>query len=516
MPIEINDNGEVVTQTQGEILTEVNDTFVNGNDDGIEGFGSDFQLTDADFTYRQNAIFAQREALLQSAVAGSISALNLDNATGRGLDIIGTLLENKRQPATRSKINVLLRGTPGIDVGDKRVQYRLTEDFWRTPAGAVIGDNGTLATTLTADSTGPLFAAANASTEWVIVDVVTGWVSVESTADAQRGTDRELDPAYRARLQNDNSGGDATQPAVKKEVRETQGVISASFKFNDSPVASEGVPAWHLEAVVNGGSDLDVATTIYNVKVGTTPTFGNTTVNVTDPSDGEVVPINFSRIVNKQVKASLVLQRSTDTELPLDAEQLAIAAVANRINTNGAGIDVDPGDLLSVAALALPPGSVLPDGALSTCTVAFKGGAGQTTPLTITRREEAFTVARDQAAKVTGTAQPTYNLTAGEALALSINAGALFTLVVNLIDFADLSAATMTEIVAAFGAQAPEGLIVGTESGALVLSTVATGPDSSIAVGPTSSASLLAELGLVVGTESGAGSDIAVSFVGPI
>jgi hypothetical protein len=267
--------------------------------------------------------------------------------------------------------------------------------------------------------------------------------------------------------------------------------------------------------VIEGGTDIDAATTLYNVVGGTDLTFGNTEVPVTDPEDGEVTAIFFSRVVNRQVTANVVYQRSADSPLPLDAVATATNAIANRINTNGTGIDVDPGDLLAAGALALPPGTVLTDDPASVATVAFKGVAGQTTPLSITPRENAFTVAQDQVASVLGTTSGPFNLTAGEALAMTINAGALFTLTVNVIDYADISAATITEVVAAFVSQAPVGLVVGSQLAALAFSTAAKGSTANISIGPTSSPGLLAALGLVVASTNGTKSDVLVSFVGP-
>lgn len=506
MPIEL-DNGAVLVQTQDQILAELNQAF-------SDTFGGDFDLSDASFTYRQNAIWANREAALQSLIAATITSQDIERATGRQLDYIGSLLAAPRKGPTRSTIPATLYGNPGTNVGDRRVRYVLTGDLWRTPIGATIGDDGTVAVTLTSDDTGPIFATAQASTGWVIVDVLTGWARLETTADAERGRTREEDPEYRARLLLARSAVAGTEPAVRAAIAGIDGVTAYSYENNRSPVISaSGVLPWHAEAVITGGTDQAIADTLYATYGDTTGFFGNTSFTVYDPTDNTPTVVKWSRITNYQVQADLVLQLAGDTPLPEGAADTIIAAVANRINTNGAGIDVDPGDLLAVAALSLPPGCVEPDD--STCEVAFKGGTFQTTPLVITHRENAFTSTLPSPATVTGTQVAPFDLTDGTSLVMEINDGPSFFLTVNVADYAVISAATITEVVEAFASQAPDGLIVGSSGGALTFTTEDTGEDASVSIGLSSSLALLAALGFSVGTSTGTEPDITIAFTGP-
>jgi hypothetical protein len=494
-------------QTQGEILDETNAAFAGA-------FGADFELSDASFTYRQNALLATREAALQSLIASAFTALDIEHGVGRQLDFAGSLLKAPRKSATRSTIAVTLYGAPGKNVGDKRVKYNLTGDLWRTPVGATIEPNGSVAVTLTSEATGLIFAAAQASTAWSIVDVTTGFARLESTADAQRGRLREEDPEYRARLLLTRSASKGTEPAVRAALANTAGVTAFSYDNNRTPnTNANGVPAWHAEAVMTGGTDLACATTVYNYYGATTGYYGNTTVDVTDPTDGTVTPVSFSRVVNYQITGAFTLQLSGDTPLGIDGEARAIAAIANRINTNGQGIDVDPGDLIAAAAMALPPGTIEPDD--SSGTVAIKGGTPQATPLVMTLRDNAYTITVPQAAAVTGTEIAPFNLTDGDNLDIAIGDGALVSVLINTADYAAVSAATITELIDAFTAQLPDTVIVGSANGAVVLTSVDTGTDALITISPTSAAGLLTVLGLTAGSYSGTGPDIVVTFTGP-
>ena len=506
MPISLND-GAAVIQTQDQILAETNAAFTST-------FGADFNLSDDSFTYRQNALLANREAALQSLIASAISAADIEHAIGRQLDYIGSLLGAPRKAATRSTIPVTLYGTPGKAVGDKRVKYTLTGDQWRTPLGTTIGVNGSAVVTLSSESTGAIFATAQSTNAWTIVDVTDGFTSLESTADAQRGRARELDPAYRVRLESVRSATGGTEPAARAAISNIEGLASFSYEVNRTAVTSaSGVPAGHAETVASGATDAAIADTLYNVYGGTTGFFGNTEYAVTDPTDGTTTTVKFSRITEYQVTAALVIQLAGDTPLPIGAEATAIAAVANRINTNGPGIDVDPGDLLAVASLSLLPGVGEPDD--STCTVSFKGGATSVNPLVLTKRENAFCVTVNQPAEIQGTIAGPFNLTAGTNLDVTVGDGALVSFVIDVNDYVTISAATITELVAALSSDAPADLLIGSSNGILVLTSVDTGIAATIVINGTSDAGLLTTLGLVAGSYIGTPSDITVSFVGP-
>lgn len=506
MPISLND-GAVVIQTQDQILAETNAAFA-------ATFGADFTLTDDSFTYRQNALLANREAALQSLIASAISAADIEHAVGRQLDYIGSLLGAPRKAATRSTIPVTLFGTPGKAVGDKRVKYKLTGDQWRTPVGVVIEADGTAAVTLTSESIGPIFATAQSTNAWVIVDVTDGFTSLESTADAQRGRERETDPAYRTRLELVRSATGGTEPAARAAIANIEGLTSFSYEPNRTPVTSDsGVPAGHAETVISGGTDETIAYTLYAAYGGTTGFFGNTEYVITDPIDGTQVPVLWSRIQEFQVTASLTMQLAGDTPLPIGAETTAITAVANRINTNGAGIDVDPGDLIAVAALSLPPGVVEPDD--SSALVAFKGSPAVADPLVITKRENAFTLTVDQPAEIQGTLAAPFNLTAGANLDITVGAGPLFSFVIDVNDYAVISAATITELVEALSDAAPSDLLIGSSNGALVLTSVDTGLAATLTINGSSDGALLTTLGLAVGAVTGSPPDISIVFLGP-
>ena len=506
MPIELI-NGAVQTQTQDTILAELNDAF-------IDEFGGDWELQDDDFTYRQNALLATREALLQGLAASAISSNDISRAIGRQLDYIGSLLGATRKAPTRSTIPATLFGSPGAAVGDRRVRYVLTDDLWRVPVGVVIGSNGRVSTTLVSEDTGPLFATEQGSTAWVIVDVLDSWSRLESTDDAQRGRDRELDPEYRERLILTRSAVGGTEPGIRAAIANTEGVTAFTVDNNRSPITNaNGVPPWSIESVISGGTDDAVATTLYNTYGATSGFFGNSFARVFDPTDGVMTVVRWSRVVEYQVVGSFAFQLAGDTPLPIGAEDTVIAAIVDRINTNGAGINVDPGDLIAAGALALPPGVVEPDDSVGL--VAFKGGVLSATPLVLTHRDNAFTIPLDQPATITGTAIAPFNLTAGETLRVTVDDEPEITFTINSSDYVAVSAATITELVTALSAQTTDALLVGSQSGALVLTSVSGGSASQIVVNATSSAALLTELGIVIATYYGSGPDITVTFTGP-
>jgi len=163
--------------------------------------------------------------------------------------------------------------------------------------------------------------------------------------------------------------------------------------------------------------------------------------------------------------------------------------------------------------LSLLPGVGEPDD--STCTVSFKGGATSVNPLVLTKRENAFCVTVNQPAEIQGTIAGPFNLTAGTNLDVTVGDGALVSFVIDVNDYVTISAATITELVAALSSDAPADLLIGSSNGILVLTSVDTGIAATIVINGTSDAGLLTTLGLVAGSYIGTPSDITVSFVGP-
>lgn len=470
------------------------------------------------YTGREIAILSEQLVSQQNLLLRFVDLLDPEQAQGVWVDFHLGLQGTRRKPATFSTIAALVYGTPGTNVGDRRVRYTPTGSLWRTPLGLTIGANGITPTTLTAVDSGPVDALQTGTQNWVIVDNVTvgSWTAVESTARANQGTTVETDPAARRRVQRSAAGGSVTtKPAIVKGLLAVDGVTDADINNNRDLVPdANGVPGKSIEAVVEGGTDLDVATACFRLYGGTAGFFGNTTVDVTEnieQPDGTIVTltktVKFTRPELIPVVARYTVTYGDASFAPDNAEDLVRAAAANYINNAGRGVDVVPGASASAAEVTLPAASeptVVGE-------VAYKGDPLGFVSLPISVRQRATINPQPQSALVEGSVAEPFNFNVTWLLVLSIDGGSPVTVSFAATDFAVVSAATALEVATAIGNQV-DGIVAGVDEGVVALETLTTGATSSIQVLGTSTGALLLTLGLSVGTTTGSDGDIEVVF----
>ena len=94
-----------------------------------------------------------------------------------------------------------------------------------------------------------------------------------------------------------------------------------------------------FEAVVQGGTDADVANKIWTTKPAGIQTFGNTAFTITD-SQGDFQVINFSRPTPIYIWVTVALALYTEEVFPPNGQDLVAAAINTYGSTLGIGIDV--------------------------------------------------------------------------------------------------------------------------------------------------------------------------------
>lgn len=94
-----------------------------------------------------------------------------------------------------------------------------------------------------------------------------------------------------------------------------------------------------FEAVVEGGSDADVANKIWLTKPAGIQTFGNTSFTITD-SQGEEQVINFSRPTPIYIWVTVALTLYSEETFPPNGQDLVAAAINTYGNNLGIGVDV--------------------------------------------------------------------------------------------------------------------------------------------------------------------------------
>lgn len=306
---------------------------------------------------------------LEGRVALLYDQTNPDTAEGRGLDNVSNLRDARRRGATSTTVLVAVVGTPLADLSSVRVLHNLTQTFFRFPSTAVLSAAGTGSFTLTAEVGGPTQVAA-ADSGWTPTPANADIASVTAALDASVGADAEGDPTLRRRVNaEDGSQQTATRAAMLNAVRALPGVGSVTGIFADSPLPKDGVPGWHAEIVVEGGSDQEIADALDVVAHGVQAWFGTTTVTA---ASGNVV--KFTRPTTVDVKMNIAAV-NTGADVVIDAVTrpavfaLISARAQDKVNTEDVGIDVVPAVFGSIVEGAFTDSGFDPDQAIVSVTI---------------------------------------------------------------------------------------------------------------------------------------------------
>jgi len=133
-------------------------------------------------------------------------------------------------------------------------------------------------------------------------------LQVTNAAAFLDGRDIEADPDFRSRaIENNALEKTSSLPAMRSALLQVLDVTAVSAYENLTEVFDvDGVPPGGIVMTVKGGTDLAVATSIYNTKPAGNPSWGTVTQNVTDPTNGIVYAMKFSRVTNVLIYVSAV------------------------------------------------------------------------------------------------------------------------------------------------------------------------------------------------------------------
>jgi uncharacterized phage protein gp47/JayE len=202
-------------------------------------------------------------------------------STAQGTQLSNVVMYNgiERQEATKSVIlAVTLSGIAGTVIpAGSQVSVVSTEEVFVTDTEATIGVGGTTTVNVTAVNTGPVAAAIGTLT--VIETPVYGWTSVNNTAAATEGRDEETDAELRVRRELSTAAlGQNLVDALYGQLLNLEGVTDALVISNGTDGTVDGIPAHQFLTVVIGGTDANIAATIWRNTPQGILSFGTTTV----------------------------------------------------------------------------------------------------------------------------------------------------------------------------------------------------------------------------------------------
>lgn len=179
-----------------------------------------------------------------------------------------------------------------------------------------------------ADVTGANTLAADSLT--VITTPVAGWNTVNNPQAGSTGRELETDDELRLRRLQSIITGNATDEAIRSSIfNDVSGVTNVVVKSNRSDIVdSEGRDPHSFEAVVEGGTDNDIADKILDVQPAGITSYGNTQVNRPD-SQGFTQAIRFSRPETVYIFVKVRRKFYNEEEYPSNGDALIKENIVN-------------------------------------------------------------------------------------------------------------------------------------------------------------------------------------------
>jgi hypothetical protein len=284
------------------------------------------------------------ESLARSYVAENnatiANQLNPNLAGGLFLDALLALTGSYRLPATYTVVSATLSGVPNTQVPKGSLaQETVGLNQFATQALAIIGTGGTVTVNMIAVNPGPITVAIGTLTQ-IISNTVLGWESVTNPAvQTAIGALRQSDGQAKVfRRQTLGAQGTSLPTAMIAGLHLTPGVTSLWFQENTSNASAtiNGVVMVpnSIYLCVNGGANLDVATTMANKKSGgcaynngasATPI----TQPVTQPYSGQIQNVLFDRPDIITIFVQITVIGTPNIPNPIQAVQTAIINYAN-------------------------------------------------------------------------------------------------------------------------------------------------------------------------------------------
>lgn len=320
----ITSTGLIVPDTS-TLLTEVEDEFK-------AALGAD--LVTSPSTPQGALIVA--ETIARTGVVGNNAALanqiNPNLAGGVFLDAIWALTGGQRIAASRSVVpGVTLGGLPGVVIPAGSQASLADGTLFESVSGVVLDVGGAGVVDFQAIDTGPIAANPGALTQ--IVTAILGWDTITNATAATLGRNLESDQASRVRRRATLSLQNVALPeAISSALYDTPNVRSLTLRENTTnvPLTIDSVTLvpHSIFVCVDGGNDVDVATTLLANKSLGCDWNGSTTVNVTDSASGQVYPVKFSRPTVVDVQARVYVRNIGALSDPIASVRQAITDFA--------------------------------------------------------------------------------------------------------------------------------------------------------------------------------------------
>lgn len=240
-------------------------------------------------------------------VAATYLAYSPSYAVGNGLSSVVKINGIRRQLASNSTVIVDCVGVAGTEIGGGMVgdNLNLTTE-WQLPSNVIIPPEGEISVTATCTVAGATTASIGTITE--ILTPVPGWQTVNNSVPATVGAPVETDAQLRRRqTQSVANPSQSIVLGIQGSIENLPGVQRVMVYENPTGAPDHnGIPAYSMAAVVEGGDATSIATAIALRKTPGSPTYGTTNTIVYD-TRGIPNSINFFELALVPITVNITL-----------------------------------------------------------------------------------------------------------------------------------------------------------------------------------------------------------------
>ncbi len=347
-------------------------------------------------------VFINAEVLAEAAMVQNNAAvanqINPNLAAGTFLDAILALTGVQRSPATQTYVpGVTLTGVSGTVVPAGTLAATVAGDQFATSTSVMIGGGGTITVDFRSVEYGPIACAPHDLN--IVVSSVLGWETVDNTNAGILGSVTQSDVGARAYRTNTlGFQGVALPVAITSALYNVQGVTSVWFQENieatTQVINTISMKPHSIYAVVNGGSNTDVAAALLENKSTGSNWNGATTVDIIEPASGQTYVVQFDYAAPIRISIEVTTTNGNGT----DIKNAILAYMAGQVSSfpliTGSGWGI--GGTLSCFEISAAVAAQFPQYVITNVEIKKTiGGSFATTPLTAAVNEQFFTTATD-------------------------------------------------------------------------------------------------------------------------
>lgn len=272
----------------------------------------------------ETALISQKDSELLVLANG----FDPKTATGIFQDALGAIYFISRHVAEPTVVTCQCRGLQGTTIPAGAVIQDVNGNNYQSGTAAVIPESGLIDVVFSCTTPGPIEAAAGTVNK--IITVIPGWDGVTNDTAGAVGRERETQAEFeQRRIDSVSKNSHGLAESVGGSVANLTGVIACRIEQNrgDDQIEVLGItiPPHSVYLSVYGGDVDEIGMTMHEKLDAGCGTAGNTSVTVTDPSNGSrnVYYFTIAELTNLYVRVN------TAAGAVYDADNVKEAILAN-------------------------------------------------------------------------------------------------------------------------------------------------------------------------------------------